>query len=171
MKYKIHQKNCIVTGLYKLTNEIPRIHSIMHAKHSGRLTAMHSGRLTAEHSGRRNGSKILLSEPNRSFSSDVTAAILVYQNNEMAAILVYGTGISSFLFKYFVLFHHPTGATDHVSENDLYELELLTCSLASGSLAASAIIPPKNFLYRLSIYIIGHFCNHQEMTLINIFKD
>ena len=52
----------------------------------------------------------------RSFSSDVTAAILVYQNNEM----VYGTGISSFLFKYFVLFHHPTGATDHVSENDLY---------------------------------------------------
>jgi hypothetical protein len=43
----------------------------------------------------------------------------VYQNNEMAAILVYGTGISSFLFKYFVLFHHPTGATDHVSENDL----------------------------------------------------
>jgi hypothetical protein len=40
-------------------------------------------------------------------------------NNEMAAILVYGTGISSFLFKYFVLFHHPTGATDHVSENDL----------------------------------------------------
>jgi hypothetical protein len=45
---------------------------------------------------------------------------LVYQNNEMAAILVYGTGISSFLFKYFVLFHHPTGATDHVSENDLY---------------------------------------------------
>ena len=56
----------------------------------------------------------------RSFSSDVTAAILVYQNNEMAAILVYGTGISSFLFKYFVLFHHPTGATDHVSENDLF---------------------------------------------------
>ena len=56
----------------------------------------------------------------RSFSSDVTAAILVYQNNEMAAILVYGTGISSFLFKYFVLFHHPTAwATDHVSENDL----------------------------------------------------
>jgi hypothetical protein len=59
---------------------------------------------------------------NRSFSSDVTAAILVYQNNEMAAILVYGTGISSFLFKYFVLFHHPTGATDHVSENDLYRV-------------------------------------------------
>ena len=55
----------------------------------------------------------------RSFSSDVTAAILVYQNNEMAAIVVCGTGISSFLFKYFVLFHHPTGATDHVSENDL----------------------------------------------------
>jgi hypothetical protein len=58
----------------------------------------------------------------RSFSSDVTAAILVYQNNEMAAILVYGTGISSFLFKYFVLFHHHTGATDHVSENDLYRV-------------------------------------------------
>jgi hypothetical protein len=53
------------------------------------------------------------------FSSDVTAPILVYQNNEMAAILVYGSGISSFLFKYFLLFHHPTGATDHVSENDL----------------------------------------------------
>ena len=58
----------------------------------------------------------------RSFSSDVTAAILVYQNNEMAAILVYGTGISSFLFKYFVLFHHTSGATDHVSENDLYRV-------------------------------------------------
>ena len=64
------------------------------------------------------------SEINRSFSSDVTAAILVYQNNEMAAILVYGTGISSFLFKYFVLFHHPTEATDHVSENDLYIMGL-----------------------------------------------
>jgi hypothetical protein len=69
-----------------------------------------------------NGKKIIISRKKcyRSFSSDVTAAILVYQNNEMAAILVYGTGISSFLFKYFVLFHHPTGATDHVSENDLY---------------------------------------------------
>ena len=54
-EYKIHQKNCIYTGLYKLTNEIPRIYSIMHAKHSGRLTAMHSGRLTAVHSGRRIG--------------------------------------------------------------------------------------------------------------------
>jgi hypothetical protein len=50
---------------------------------------------------------------------------LVYQNNEMAAILVYGTGISSFLFKYFVLFHHPTGATDHVSENDLFVHHLI----------------------------------------------
>jgi hypothetical protein len=63
-----------------------------------------------------------LKEMYRSFSSDVTAAILVYQNNEMAAILVYGTGISSFLFKYFLLFHHRTGATDHVSENDLLSL-------------------------------------------------
>ena len=43
---------------YKLTNEIHRIYSIMHAKHSGRLTAMHTGRLTAVHSGRRNGCKI-----------------------------------------------------------------------------------------------------------------
>ena len=49
----------------------------------------------------------------------------MYQNNEMAAILVYGTGISSFLFKYFVLFHHPTGATDHVSENDLLDGNLI----------------------------------------------
>jgi hypothetical protein len=66
----------------------------------------------------------LIKHSYRSFSSDVTAAILVYQNNEMAAILVYGTGISSFLFKYFVLFHHTTGATDHVSENDLLLLEV-----------------------------------------------
>jgi hypothetical protein len=51
-------------SLYKLTNEIPRIYSIMHTKHSGRLTAMHSGRLTAVHSGRRIGSKILLSDTN-----------------------------------------------------------------------------------------------------------
>jgi hypothetical protein len=74
MNTKYGQHSSIVTGLYhKLTNEIPRIYySIMHAKysgrltamHSGRLTAMHSGRLTAVHSGRRNGSKILLSEPN-----------------------------------------------------------------------------------------------------------
>ena len=48
----------------------------------------------------------------------------MYQNNEMAAILVYGTGISSFLFKYFVLFHHTTGAIDHVSENDLYAMHI-----------------------------------------------
>ena len=53
----------------------------------------------------------------------------MYQNNEMAAILVYGTGISSFLFKYFVLFHHPTGATDHVSENDLYKIDNLSIVL------------------------------------------
>jgi hypothetical protein len=43
---------------------------------------------------------------------------------------VYGTGISSFLFKYFVLFHHPTGATDHVSENDLYRGRLYEARLA-----------------------------------------
>jgi hypothetical protein len=30
-EYKIHQNNCIVTGLYKLT------YGIMHAKHSARL--------------------------------------------------------------------------------------------------------------------------------------
>jgi hypothetical protein len=66
----------------------------------------------------------------RSFSSDVTAAILVYQHNEMAAILVYGTGISSFLFKYFVLFHHPTGATDHVSENNLFSNNAITLECA-----------------------------------------
>ncbi len=46
---------------YKLANVLIdspylSIYSIMHAKHSGRLTAMHSSR--------RNGSKILLSEPN-----------------------------------------------------------------------------------------------------------
>jgi hypothetical protein len=46
----------------------------------------------------------------------------------MAAILVYGAGISSFLFKYFVLFHHPTGATDHVSENDLSRAHIDTSS-------------------------------------------
>jgi hypothetical protein len=63
----------------------------------------------------------------------------VYQNNEMAAILVYGTGISSFLFKYFVLFHHPTGATDHVSENDLY----LIC--ASDCFSNGAYRPVKYF--------------------------
>jgi hypothetical protein len=72
-----------------------------------------------------NSAKIYVGKSYRSFSSDVTAAILVYQNNEMAAILVYGTGISSFLFKYFVLFHHPTGATDHVSENDLFCTQLM----------------------------------------------
>ena len=55
----------MIEKTYELTNaEIPRIYSMMHAKHSGRLAAMHSGRLTAVHSGRRNGSKILLSEPN-----------------------------------------------------------------------------------------------------------
>ena len=74
----------------------------------------------------------------RSFSSDVTAAILVYQNNEMAAILVYGTGISSFLFKYFVLFHHPTGATDHVSENDLLNDMLVSCQVYPRSQGLSA---------------------------------
>ena len=42
----------------------------MHAKHSGRLTSMHSGRLIAVHSGRKNGSKILLSEPNIRIKAD-----------------------------------------------------------------------------------------------------
>ena len=76
----------------------------------------------------------------RSFSSDVTAAILVYQNNEMAAILVYGTGISSFLFKYFVLFHHPTGATDHVSENHLYKL-YIQCACIKADFQSSHEAP------------------------------
>jgi hypothetical protein len=62
MNTKIHQNNCIVSGLYKLTNEIPRIYSIMHENNSGRLTAMHSGQLTAVHSGRRYGNIISLSE-------------------------------------------------------------------------------------------------------------
>jgi hypothetical protein len=35
-EYKIHQNNCTVTSLYKLT-EISRIYGIMHAKHSARL--------------------------------------------------------------------------------------------------------------------------------------
>ena len=85
-----------------------------------------NARKNQENAGRciRKYVKIRLFHYNRSFSSDVTAAILVYQNNEMAAILVYVPGISSFLFKYFVLFHHPTGATDHVSENDLFSIKI-----------------------------------------------
>ena len=39
--------------------------------------------------------------PKRSFSHDVTAAILVYQNNETAAILVYQTNpVGVKLFSY-----------------------------------------------------------------------
>jgi hypothetical protein len=80
----------------------------------------------------------------RSFSSDVTAAILVYQNNEMAAILVYGMGISSFLFKYFVLFHHPTGATDHVSENDLYKIRILNSMFYHVAFLIKSPLPQLN---------------------------
>ena len=48
-------------------------------------------------------------------------------------LLVYGTGISSFLFKYFVLFHHPTVASDHVSENDLFFIFLANTEKGSDS--------------------------------------
>jgi hypothetical protein len=61
---KTSQKSTDHTMNIQNTPKQLHLYSVMHAKHFGRLTAMHSGRLTAVHSGRRNGSKILLSEPN-----------------------------------------------------------------------------------------------------------
>ena len=49
---------------------------------------------------------VKLQLPNRGFSDDVTAAMLVYQNKETAAILVQQAnrlGIELFLCKYFLL--------------------------------------------------------------------
>ena len=93
----------------------------------------------------------------RSFSSDVTAAILVCQNNEMAAIFVYGTGISSFLFKYFVLFHHPTGATDHVSENDLYYTILHYRRLLYKTIKQDYTTLYKTIRHYKTLYVISMF--------------
>ena len=47
---------------------------------------------------------------NRAFSHDVTSAILVFQNNETAAVLVYQS---------FLLFQQICIDADHVSENAL----------------------------------------------------
>ena len=50
---------------------------------------------------------------NRVFSYDVTVTILVFQNNEMAAMLVFQT-------KHFLLFHRICIDAGHRSENALY---------------------------------------------------
>jgi len=59
------------------------------------------------------------------FSHDVTAAILVSQNNETAAMLVNQTnpvGVELFSYvKHFLLFQYFCMAAGHVSENDPYE--------------------------------------------------
>jgi hypothetical protein len=107
---------------------------------------------------------------NRSFSSDVTAAILVYQNNEMAAILVYGTGISSFLFKYFVLFHQPTGATDHVSENDLYVLIISCFRLSARKIARIKQISKIVFTVFTSVIISFKIENSHEQKNVHFTK-
>ena len=61
--------------------------------------------------------------PNRVFSHDVTAAILVSQNNETAAMLVSQTspvGVEFFfLCKRFLLFQQISIDARHVSENAL----------------------------------------------------
>ena len=54
---------------------------------------------------------------NSAFSHDVTAAILVFQNNEMVAILVFQTNpLGVELFSYVKTFFCSAG---HVSENAL----------------------------------------------------
>ena len=59
----------------------------------------------------------------RAFSLDVTAAILVFQNNKTAAMLVYRTnpeGVElSLLCKRFLLFQYICIDAGHVSENAL----------------------------------------------------
>jgi len=58
----------------------------------------------------------------RSFSHDVTAAILVWQNNETAAMLVYQenpVGIENLSRVKNLSFQEMCIAADHVSENDL----------------------------------------------------
>ena len=88
----------------------------------------------------------------------------MYQNNEMAAILVYGTGISSFLFKYFVLFHQPTGATDHVSENDLYKTHSKTHDKLLFSLYESYDRKGRNTILALmTMYLIYYKTNLHEV--------
>ena len=65
----------------------------------------------------------LVLKPKRAFSLDVTAAMLVFQNKEMAAIMVYQTN-PLFLCKYFHLFQAANMAAGHVSENALYSFEI-----------------------------------------------
>ena len=63
---------------------------------------------------------------NRAFSLDVTAVMLVFQNKEMAAMMVYQTNpLESELYFYaktffFFFFQESNVAADHVSENALY---------------------------------------------------
>jgi len=58
---------------------------------------------------------------NRAFSHDVTAAILVFHNNESAAMLVYQTNpVGVEHFSYVNNFFCLTNFARHVSENVLY---------------------------------------------------
>ena len=65
-----------------------------------------------------------MEEFNRAFSHDVTAATLVNQNNEKAAMLVYKTnpvGVELFSYiKYLFCSNKICMSADHVSENALY---------------------------------------------------
>ena len=60
---------------------------------------------------------------NRAFSHDVTTAMLVFQNKELAAMMVYQTNSTLFLCKYFLLFQQFSMGTGHVSENAPQERE------------------------------------------------
>ena len=62
---------------------------------------------------------------NRAFLRDVTAVMLVFQNKEMAAMMVYQTNpLGSELYFYantfFFFFQESNVAAGHVSENALY---------------------------------------------------
>ena len=61
---------------------------------------------------------------NSAFSHDVTTAMLVFQNKEMAAMMVYQTNpLGSELYFYantFFFFQESNVAAGHVSENALY---------------------------------------------------
>ena len=62
------------------------------------------------------------------FSYDVTVAILVFQNKETEAILVYQTnppGIELYFYETFTLFQKNNMAADHVSENALHMMRII----------------------------------------------
>ena len=110
-------------------------------------------------------SKQQLEMTNRAFSHDVTAAMLVFQNKEMAAMMVYQTSPPGFVCKYFLLFQYSNMAAGHVRENALF-FKVLTTTWTHFFEPFSLSLFFKSVLTNLVIGYFAHITHHKQNGII-----